>query len=89
MADSHGGPSSILEKTGLDATCSHEQAQNNAGETQVELGSRAEAHEEAIKDQVDGAIAQGPKKADQSTGGRVSVGETGDLHDLAAKRQSS
>ncbi|KAI1340456.1 hypothetical protein F5Y15DRAFT_40317 [Xylariaceae sp. FL0016] len=42
---------------------------------------------EGAKDQVDGAVATGPKKADASTGGRVNVAETGDLHDLAAKRQ--
>lgn len=55
---------------------------------QTDLGSHAEAQGEAIKDQIDGAIPSGPKRADQSTGGRVQVGETGDLHDLAARRQS-
>lgn len=46
------------------------------------------AQREAVKDQVDGAVASGPKRADASSGGRVQVGETGDLHDLAARRQS-
>ncbi|KAI0603320.1 hypothetical protein F4775DRAFT_23949 [Biscogniauxia sp. FL1348] len=98
MTNSNGGPSSILEQTGLDAVHQHGQARNTIGEqvsthssstVQADPGSRAEAHDEAVKDQVDGAIAQGPKKADQFTGGRVNVAETGDLHDLAAaKRQS-
>jgi hypothetical protein len=46
-----------------------------------------EAVSEAIKDKVDDAIPKGPKKADASTGGRVMVGEKGDLLELAAKRQ--
>ena len=46
-----------------------------------------EAHVEAVKDQIDDAVTKGPKKADASTGGRVMVAETGDLHDLAASRQ--
>ncbi|GAP89649.1 hypothetical protein SAMD00023353_3500600 [Rosellinia necatrix] len=65
-----------------------EQQPSHSKATQVDLGPPAEAHEEAVKDQIDGAIASGPKKADQSTGGRVLVGETGDLRDLAARRQS-
>ncbi|KAI1638893.1 hypothetical protein F4809DRAFT_639173 [Biscogniauxia mediterranea] len=85
MTDSHSGPSSILEQTG---NIIGEQASTHNSTMQVDPGSRTEAHEEAVKDQVDGAIAQGPKKADQSTGGRVSVAETGDLRDLAARRQS-
>lgn len=63
-------------------------ALNHGNATQTDLGSRAEAQGEAIKDQIDGAIPSGPKRADQSTGGRVQVAETGDLHDLAARRQS-
>ncbi|KAI1501295.1 hypothetical protein F5X99DRAFT_208486 [Biscogniauxia marginata] len=94
MTDSRGGHSSTLGQTPLDSH-QHGQAQNIIAEQastygttiQADPGSRAEAHVEAIKDQVDGAIAKGPKKADQFMGGRVSVGETGDLHDLAAKRQ--
>ena len=46
-----------------------------------------EAHGEALKDKVDGAVRTTEKKADESSGGRVMVGETGDLHDLAAGRQ--
>ncbi|KAH9906447.1 hypothetical protein F4778DRAFT_649744 [Xylariomycetidae sp. FL2044] len=62
---------------------------SNYGTSQppTDAGAAMEAKGEAIKDQVDGAVAKGPKKADQTTGGRVQVGETGDLHDLAAKRQ--
>ncbi|KAI1109971.1 hypothetical protein F5Y14DRAFT_430460 [Nemania sp. NC0429] len=65
-----------------------EQMSSDGNTTQTNTGSRTEAQEEAIKDQIDGAIPSGPKRADQSTGGRVQVGETGDLHDLAARRQS-
>ncbi|KAI1351704.1 hypothetical protein F5Y01DRAFT_314670 [Xylaria sp. FL0043] len=93
--DSAGGHSSHIEQTPLDSN-QHGQAQNIIDEqksnygntTQADIGSRAEAHGEAVKDQVDGALAKGPKRADQSSGGRVQVGETGDLHDLAARRQS-
>lgn len=46
-----------------------------------------EAPSEEIKDRVDDAMPKGPKKADQSSGGRVMVGEEGDLHELAAGRQ--
>ena len=46
-----------------------------------------EASIEAIKDRIDDAVPKGPKRADASTGGRVMVGEEGDLHDLAARRQ--
>ncbi|KAI1082361.1 hypothetical protein F5B20DRAFT_34107 [Whalleya microplaca] len=55
--------------------------------TQSDVGANMEVQGEAIKDRVDGAVAKGPKKADEYSGGRVQVGETGDLHDLAAKRQ--
>lgn len=44
-------------------------------------------HSEKVKDQIDDAVAKGPKKADEHSGGRVQVAETGDLHDLAAKKQ--
>ncbi|KAI8947169.1 hypothetical protein F4801DRAFT_561804 [Xylaria longipes] len=95
MTDSHGGHSSHIEQTPLDShqfgpaqNILNEQKSNYGNTTQADVGSRAEAHEEAIKDQIDGATAKGPKIADQSTGGRVQVGETGDLHDLAARRQS-
>lgn len=63
-----------------------------AGNT--ELGSSsgnssAEARAEKVKDQIDDAVAKGPKKADEHSGGRVQVAETGDLNDLAARRQSA
>ncbi|KAI1180070.1 hypothetical protein F4777DRAFT_530838 [Nemania sp. FL0916] len=74
----------------LQAMLNEQQKAPGAGDTtHTEQASRAEAQEEAIKDQIDGATAKGPKRADQSTGGRVQVGETGDLHDLAARRKSS
>jgi hypothetical protein len=53
----------------------------------ADIGGSIDAQGEAIKDKIDDAIPKGPKKADASTGGRVMVGETGDLHDLAARRQ--
>jgi hypothetical protein len=56
--------------------------------TSVQAGLEAKVENEAVKDQVDDALPKGPKRADQSTGGRVVVGETGDLHDLAARRHS-
>ncbi|KAI0022049.1 hypothetical protein F4780DRAFT_243121 [Xylariomycetidae sp. FL0641] len=94
MTDSHGGHSSEIEQTPLDSN-QQGQAKNIIDETastfgnttQSDVGGNAEAHGEAVKDQVDGAVAKGPKKADASTGGRVQVGETGDLHDLAARKQ--
>ncbi|KAI0165753.1 hypothetical protein GGR57DRAFT_448626 [Xylariaceae sp. FL1272] len=55
---------------------------------QEDMTTKIETQDEAVKDQVDGAVATGPKRADQTTGGRVQVAETGDLHDLAARRQS-
>ncbi|RYP06937.1 hypothetical protein DL765_009303 [Monosporascus sp. GIB2] len=53
----------------------------------ADLGASMEAHAEKVKDQVDDAVAKGPKRADAHSGGRVLVGETGDLHDLAARKQ--
>ncbi|KAK4212579.1 hypothetical protein QBC37DRAFT_388684 [Rhypophila decipiens] len=47
------------------------------------------AEENAVKDRIDDAIPKGPKKADQSTGGRVMVAEQGDLNELAAARKQS
>ncbi len=52
-------------------------------------GSGTGTQAEWIKDQIDDAVAKGPKKADEYSGGRVQVGETGDLHDLAAKRRQA
>jgi len=46
-----------------------------------------EAHNEDIKDRIDDAVPKGPKRASRESGGRVMVGEVGDLHDLAARRQ--
>ncbi|KAI0446085.1 hypothetical protein F4803DRAFT_505569 [Xylaria telfairii] len=91
MTDSHDSHSSHIEQTPLD---SHQTGQaqnildNQKSNSQADLGSRTEAQTEAIKDQIDDATPKGPKIADPSTGGRVIVGETGDLHDLAARRQS-
>ena len=52
------------------------------------MASAAQGNEEpAIKDRIDDAVQKGPKKADQSSGGRVMIGEKGDLHELAARRQ--
>ncbi|KAI1302662.1 hypothetical protein F5Y03DRAFT_361502 [Xylaria venustula] len=94
MADLTSGHSTHVEQTPLDSH-QHGQAQNIIDEqksnygntTQADIGAHSEAHGEAVKDQVDGAIASGPKRADPSSGGRVQVAETGDLHDLAARRQ--
>ncbi|KAI0850906.1 hypothetical protein F5Y00DRAFT_259925 [Daldinia vernicosa] len=94
MTDSRGGHSSELEQTPLDSH-QHGQAQNIIDETsatygtttQPDLGANMEVHGEALKDKVDGAVRTGPKVADETTGGRVQVAETGDLHELAAKRQ--
>lgn len=94
MTDSRGGHASEIEQTPLDSH-QHGQAQNIIDETsathgtttQSDYGANIEVHEEALKDKVDGAVRSGPKKADEHSGGRVQVGETGDLHDLAAKRQ--
>ncbi|KAI2471473.1 hypothetical protein F4781DRAFT_429369 [Annulohypoxylon bovei var. microspora] len=91
MADSQGDHSSGIEQTPLNSR-QPGQTQNildEIGDTpQAGLGGNTEAQEEELKDKVDGAVRSGPKKADQSTGGRVQVGETGDLHDLAARRNS-
>ncbi|KAI0971697.1 hypothetical protein F4678DRAFT_461060 [Xylaria arbuscula] len=95
MADFTGGHSTHIEQTPLDSH-QHGQVQNIVDEqksnygntTQADIGAHSEARGEAVKDQVDGAIASGPKRADPSSGGRVQVAETGDLHDLAARRQS-
>ncbi|OTA66700.1 hypothetical protein K449DRAFT_431015 [Hypoxylon sp. EC38] len=94
MTDSRGGHASEIEQTPLDSH-QHGQAQNIIGETsstrgtttQSDYGANIEVREEALKDKVDGAVRSGPKKADEYSGGRVQVGETGDLHDLATKRQ--
>ncbi|KAI2626469.1 hypothetical protein GGR54DRAFT_591080 [Hypoxylon sp. NC1633] len=95
MTDSRGGLSSEIEQTPLDSK-QHGQVKNIVAETtstpgnttQSDLGSKLESNDEGLKDQVDGAVRSGPKKADENSGGRVQVAETGDLHDLAAKRQS-
>ncbi|CAJ2506083.1 Uu.00g002130.m01.CDS01 [Anthostomella pinea] len=94
MTDSNSGHSSTIEQTPLDSNQNgpaqniiDEQKSNYGTTTQADLGSSMEGHGEAVKDQVDGALAKGPKKADADSGGRVMVAETGDLHDLAAKRQ--
>ncbi|KAI6092508.1 hypothetical protein F4821DRAFT_135997 [Hypoxylon rubiginosum] len=79
MTDSRGGQAqNIVDET----------SPTLSKTTQSELGANLETNDEEVKDKVDGAVRTGPKKADETTGGRVQVGETGDLHDLAAKRQS-
>ncbi|KAF2969248.1 hypothetical protein GQX73_g4355 [Xylaria multiplex] len=95
MVSPIGGHSSHVEQTSPDLhqngqaqDITGEQKRNYANITQADIGSHAEAQGETVKDQVDGAITSGPRRADPSTGGRVQVGETGDLHDLAARRQS-
>ncbi|KAK9779157.1 putative SMP domain-containing protein [Seiridium cardinale] len=95
MADSDSGNTSNIPQNPLDPNNQFGQAQNiideqksNYGTTaQADVGGNAELEGEAVKDRIDDAVPKGPKKADQSSGGRVQVGETGDLHDLAAKRQ--
>ena len=47
------------------------------------------AHFPGLFREIDDAVAKGPKKADENSGGRVQVAETGDLHDLAARRRFS
>ncbi|KAK8017026.1 hypothetical protein PG993_015215 [Apiospora rasikravindrae] len=54
-----------------------------------DVAAKVESQDEAAKDLVDDALPKGPKKADASTGGRVQVGETGDLKELAAERHES
>ncbi|KAI2637505.1 hypothetical protein GGS21DRAFT_489286 [Xylaria nigripes] len=96
MTDSHDGHASGFKQTppldphqqGQEVNMTDEQKKPHDTPMHVEVGSRVGAREEAVKDQIDGAIAGGPVRADQSSGGRVQVGETGDLHDLAARRQS-
>ncbi|KAI0202749.1 hypothetical protein F4808DRAFT_419759 [Astrocystis sublimbata] len=87
MTDSHDIQASHVESAPA-ASQQLGQAQDMLNPAQADPGSRTEVHGEAVKDQVDGAMATGPKRADQSSGGRVQVAETGDLHDLAAQRQS-
>ncbi|KAI0972306.1 hypothetical protein F4678DRAFT_429946 [Xylaria arbuscula] len=65
-----------------------EQKSNFGKTTQADMGSHTAAQAEAVKDQVDGAISSGPKRATPESRGCVQVGETGDLHDLAARRRS-
>ncbi|KAI1457172.1 hypothetical protein F4805DRAFT_458124 [Annulohypoxylon moriforme] len=91
MADSQVDKPSGIKQTPLDP---HQQGHTHnildeIGNTpQAGLGGNTEAQEEELKDKVDGAVKSGPKVADEHTGGRVQVGETGDLHDLAARRNS-
>ncbi|KAI1128570.1 hypothetical protein F5Y10DRAFT_240382 [Nemania abortiva] len=96
MTDSNASQSSnVTEQPPPDSQQSG-QAQNTVTEQtssdntpQAQQASPTEAQKEIIKDQVDGATPSGPPKTDQqSAGGRVIVGETGDLRDLAARRQS-
>ncbi|KAJ9149353.1 hypothetical protein NKR23_g4363 [Pleurostoma richardsiae] len=93
--DSHAGHSRDLEQESLDSH-QHGQATNIIDETSdtygtkrpdADVGGNAELHGEALKDRIDDAVPKGPKKADPSSGGRVMVGEQGDLHDLAAAKQ--
>jgi hypothetical protein len=71
----------------MDRNIIDEQKSNYGTTAQADIGGNVEAGSEAVKDRIDDAVPKGPKKADQSTGGRVQVGERGDLHDLAARRQ--
>ena len=64
-----------------------EQSSTAGSTTQADIGANAELSGEALKDKVDGAVPATEKLADENSGGRVMVGETGDLHDLAARRQ--
>ncbi|KAK1751013.1 hypothetical protein QBC47DRAFT_392086 [Echria macrotheca] len=95
MTDTQTGLARDVEQQPLDAS-QHGQAKNIIDEEAAtygtkradpDLGASMEAHEQAVKDQIDGAIPTGPKRASPESGGRVMVGEEGDLHDLAAKRQ--
>ncbi|KAK7987088.1 hypothetical protein PG996_006310 [Apiospora saccharicola] len=74
------------------------EAQHILDEAKLQIGSKKnpdgetislEAKAEAAKDKVDDAVPKGPKKADASSGGRVQVGEKGDLKELAAERNDS
>ncbi|KAL7626679.1 hypothetical protein AAE478_003453 [Parahypoxylon ruwenzoriense] len=87
MTDLRGGHSSEIKPTALDSR-RHGQAQNTVEEQGGACPNVGVAADEALKDRVDGAVRSGPKKADEMSGGRVQVGETGDLRDLAARRQS-
>ncbi|KAI1249815.1 hypothetical protein MGN70_009429 [Eutypa lata] len=96
MASSNGGHSELINQEPLDSK-QYGQAANILAEMtdtsygtkrpDPDLGSSMEVHSEKVKDQIDDAVAKGPKKADEHSGGRVQVAETGDLHDLAAKKQ--
>ncbi|KAK7961670.1 uncharacterized protein PG986_002495 [Apiospora aurea] len=73
------------------------EAQQILDEAKTQIGSKKaptsdaslEGKVEEAKDRVDDALPKGPKKADASTGGRVQVGETGDLKELAAERHDA
>ncbi|KAK5631730.1 hypothetical protein RRF57_007444 [Xylaria bambusicola] len=71
----------------LNRNITDEQKSNYGSTTHTDIGSHTETQAEQVKDQVDGATPSGPKRATPESGGRVQVGETGDLHDLAARRQ--
>ncbi|KAI0902584.1 hypothetical protein F4806DRAFT_45271 [Annulohypoxylon nitens] len=90
MADSQTNKSSGVKQTPLDPQQGRPQnILDEIGDApQAGLGGHTEAQEEELKDKVDGAVKSGPKVADEHTGGRVQVGETGDLHELAARRNS-
>ncbi|KAK8064450.1 hypothetical protein PG994_007088 [Apiospora phragmitis] len=73
----------VLDEAKLQIGC------KKAPEAADNAGASLEAKDEATKDRVDDAVPKGPKKADASTGGRVQVGETGDLKELAAAHYDS
>ena len=81
------GTPRLLANTRTPRNILDESKANYGCKADADVGSNIEAHAEAVKDQIDDAVTKGPKKADASTGGRVMVAETGDLHDLAASRQ--
>ncbi|KAH6653820.1 hypothetical protein BKA67DRAFT_658161 [Truncatella angustata] len=85
MSGFNNGP---VSQSGQAQNIIDEQKSNFGSTVQAEIGANAGASGEAIKDKIDDAVPKGPKKADASSGGRVQVAETGDLHDLAARRQS-
>ncbi|KAJ8126561.1 hypothetical protein O1611_g7076 [Lasiodiplodia mahajangana] len=92
MADSQPSPA---EQTLPDSQPS-EQAQNTVDEqkpsaettTQAEKEPHTEAQKEPVKSQANGTTTSGPKRWDEPPSGRVQVGETGDLRELAARRHS-
>ncbi|KAI0118931.1 hypothetical protein GGR51DRAFT_498238 [Nemania sp. FL0031] len=92
MADSQSSP---VEQTPPDSQ-QPKQTQNTVDEqkpsqdttTQAEKDSHTEAQKEPIKSQANSTTTSGPKRSDEPISGRVQVGETGDLHDLAARRHS-